>query len=216
MEANTLSGASRRISPDELSAILAQTALERISNLSDADIDHATEALRGFDAADLPDSFRRGRNTIKLRASQGSSLKPEEFVAQAKAIRSADSVSKSLFQGAAKTAIGNELQKRSHSLSDAIPERFGSSGLTPIQAVLMAYSIAADDPLTDSAANLQKHMIEVRDGFTRITGQPYANPQGHLAYGNNGYLFSTPLDLAFDDVTVNLLLDHIAERSTNQ
>ncbi|PYS20450.1 MAG: hypothetical protein DMF72_21195 [Acidobacteria bacterium] len=217
MEASTLAGNNRRISLDQLSEVLAQTAIERISKLSDSDINHASESLRGFDAPDLPDSFRRGRNTVKLRASKGSSLTPEQFVAQAKAIRSADDASKNIFQAAAKTAIVDELGKRSRSLGDAVPERFGSSGgLTPIQVVLLAYSIVADDPLTDSEANSQNHMVEVRDGMTRITGQTYASPDGHLAYGNNGYLFSTPLDLAFDDETVNLLLDHIAERSANQ
>jgi hypothetical protein len=217
MEASTLAGSSRRISLDDLADILARTALERISKLTDSDIDHAADILRGFDAPDLPDSFRRGRNTIKLRASKASSLKPDQFVAQAKSIRGADDASKSVFQGAAKTVIADELQKRSHSLNAAIPERFGPSmGLTPIQAVLLTYSIAADDPLTDSDANLQKHMVEVRDGLTRITSQTYASPEGHLAFGNNGYLFSTPLDLLFDDETVNLLLDHIAERSVNQ
>jgi len=217
MEASTLAGSSRRISLDDLADILAATAVERISKLSDSDLSHAADTLRGFDAPDLPESFRRGRNTVKLRASKASSLEPEQFVAQAKSIRGADGASKSVFQGAARTAIADELQKRSHSLGEAIPERFGSSiGLTPIQAVLLTYSVAADDPLTDSDANLQKHMVEVRDGLTRITGQIYASPQGHLAFGTNGYLFSTPLDLLFDEETVNLLLDHIAERSANQ
>lgn len=217
MEASTLAGTSRRITTDELSEILAATAIQRISTLTDADIDHAAEVLRGFDAPDLPESLRRGRNTIKLRASKAGALKPEQFIAQVKSIRGADVASRSVFQGAAKHAIGNEVQKRSRSLSEAIPEEFGaaSNGLTPMQAILLTYSVASDDLLTDSEANLQKHMKWVQEGLTRIIGQPHANPDGHLAYGINGYLFSTPLDLVFDDQTVNLLLDHI-ERSATQ
>ena len=215
MEASTLAGATRRITPDELADILATTAVERISSLTDGEIDHAAETLRGFDAPDLPDSFRRGRDKIKLRASIAGTVTPQEFSAQAKAIRGSDSVSKNIFHGAAKIAAGKEIHNRAAYLSEAIPENFGTAtdGLTPIQAVLITYSVASDDLLMDSEANLQKRMRAIQDGITRVKGQTYASPDGHFAYGVNGYLFSTPLDLVFDDHTVNLLLDHIQERS---
>lgn len=121
-----------------------------------------------------------------------------------------------MFHGAAKLAIGSEVTRRVTSLSDAIPENFGPAGLTPIQAVLITYSVASDDPLMDSAINLHKRMRAIQLGFTRITGQAYASPDGHFAYGPNGYVFSTPIDLVLDDQTVNLLLNHIEERSARQ
>lgn len=76
MEANTLAGANRRISSEELAEILATTAVERISRLTDSEIDHAAETLRGFDASDLPESFRRGRDKVKLRATSQAALRP--------------------------------------------------------------------------------------------------------------------------------------------
>lgn len=200
-----------------MAEILTQTALERISRSTDQEIDYAAETLRGFDAADLPESFRRGRDKIKLRASIAGSATPEDFKAQVKSLRNADSASKEIFRGAAKVAIGNEVTRRVSSLNDAIPEKFASSnGLTPIQAVLITYSVASDDQLMDSASNLQKRLRSIQIGFTRITGKTYASPDGHFAYGPNGYVFSTPIDLVFDDQTVNLLLDHIEERSARQ
>src|SRR5437588_2428282 len=45
MEASSLAGNNRRISLDQLSEVLAQTAIERISKLSDSDINHASESL---------------------------------------------------------------------------------------------------------------------------------------------------------------------------
>jgi hypothetical protein len=191
--------------------------MERAATLSDAEVDSATETLRGFDAPDLPDSFRRGRDTIKLRASKASSLKPEEFVNQVKAVRGADYASQSLFHGAAKSAIGAEVQKRLNSLGEAMPEKFGSAsgGLTPVQAMLITYSVASDDLLMDSRANLRKRLGSIQDGMTRITGQRYASPDRHFAYGRNGYIFSTPMDMVFDERTAGLLLDHIEERSAH-
>lgn len=218
MEASTHIGSSRRILPDELSDILAVTAMERVSTLRDDEINHAAETLRGFDASDLPDSFRRGRDKVKMRASKAGSLTPDQFIAQAKTIRGADDTSRNIFKGAAKNTIAPEIQDRIKFLSEALPEQFGaaSNGLTPMQSVLIAYSVVSDDVLADSEINLPKRMKSIQEGISKATGQSYASPDGHFAYGVNGYIFSTPLDLVFDDQTMNVLLDHIQERSANQ
>src|SRR6266851_1807186 len=82
MEASTLAGTTRRITQDELSEIIATTAIERISTATDDEINRATETMRGFDAPDLPDSFRRGRAHVQLRSSVVSTLTADEFVSQ--------------------------------------------------------------------------------------------------------------------------------------
>jgi hypothetical protein len=48
-----------------------------------------------------------------------------------------------------------------------------------------------------------------REAMTEDPGHPFPSPDGHRAYGVNGYLFSSPLDLMFDEQTVNHLLDSI-------
>lgn len=219
MEASVLAGTSRRITPDELSEIIAVTALERISAASDDEIGRAAETLKGFDAPDLPDSFRRGRMQVRLRASMANGLTPEQFISRVKAIRAADPILKyTVLKPVAARMAANEIQSCTRNLSDAVPEQFGaaSNGLTPLQAVLIAYSVVSEDRLTYSATNLQKRMEFLQEGITKTTGQPYPSPNGHLAYGPNGYLVSTPLDISFDEQTVNLLLNHIAERSAIQ
>jgi hypothetical protein len=219
MEAQTLDGTLRRITTDELSEIIAATAVERIAASNDEEIDRAVETLRGFNAPDLPDSFRNGRAHVQLRANAASNLTPEELAARVKAVRDADPITRALIKVGVKQAANDEVQKRTKYLGEAVPEQFGTAateGFTPLQAVLIAYSAASDDPLADSAVNLQKRLKSVHDGIEKMTKQHYPSPDGHLAYGTNGYIFSSPLDIIFDEQTVNLLLNHIAERSVNQ
>lgn len=219
MESSTLAGTSRRITPDELSEIIAATAIERVSAASDEEINRAAETLRGFDAPDLPDSFRRGRARVRLRSSMEGTLTPDQFASQIRAIRDADPILKyAVLKPAAIRAAASEVKSCTRNLSEAVPEQFGSAatGLTPLQAVITAYSIVSEDRLAYSSPNLRKRMEFLQDAITRTTGQPYARPNGHLAYGPNGYIHSSPLDLVFDERTVNLLLDRIAERSGNQ
>lgn len=216
MEAATLEGATRRITPDELSEIIAITALDRISTASDDEIGHAAEIMRGFDAPDLPESFRRSREHIRLRSHLEGSLAPEEFVAQVKAIRDANPILKwAVLKPMAVHSASVEVNARLRTLSEAVPDQFSSPnlGLTPLQAVIVTYSVVSEDNLTYSATNLRKRMQSLCDAISQKNGRPYADPSGHLAYGPNGYFVSTPTDLVFDERTVNLLLDHIAERS---
>lgn len=219
MEGRTLNGTLRRITPDELSEIIAATAMERLAVSSDEEIGRAVETLRGFDAPDLPDSFRNGRAHVQLRANAVTNLTPEQLAAQAKAARDADPVTRALIKVGVKRAASEEVQERTKYLGEAVPEQFGTAatdGFTPLQAVLIAYSAASDDPLADSAANLQKRLESIHEGIERLTGRHYPSPDGHLAYGPNGYIFSTPLNIVFDEQAVNLLLDKIEERSVSQ
>lgn len=219
MEARTLDGTTRRITPDELSEILAATVVERITVANDAEINHAVETMQGFNAPDLPEGFRKSRAQVLLRANTASVITPKQLTAQVKLLRATNPITRALITAGIKQAASSEVQKRLKYLSEAVPEQFGraaTEGFTPTQAVLIAYSAASDDPLADSTVNLQKRLLSVRDGIERLTGQHYPSPEGHLAYGVNGYIFSTPLDIAFDEQSMNLLLEHIAERSVNQ
>ncbi len=58
-------------------------------------------------------------------------------------------------------------------------------------------------------------MQGIQAGLTRVSGQNYPSPDGHTAYGVNGYLVSSPLDIVFDERTVNSILDRIEERSAS-
>lgn len=217
MEASTLGGTSRRLSPDELSDILAEVALERLSSATDAEIDYAAETLRGLNAPDLPASFRSGRDYIRVRSDRVEDLTPEQFIGQVKKIKEADPISSKLYRGAAKSVAAQEIGSRISFLSEAVPEQFGTTkqSLTPLQALLIIYSAVSEDLLCDSEAGLRQRMQTIRSGIMNLINASYPNPDAYRAYGSNGYIFSTPLDLLFNEQTMNSLLDRIDERSVN-
>lgn len=217
LEAETLAGARRRISLSELGEAMTATALARLASLSDAEIARLDQSLRGFDHPKLPAGFKRGRG-LSLRVGHVNMMSSDEFTGQVKALRSQMGTPVGqVFAASARRVVDEEVGKKVSLFAEAVPQQFGGAGgaggLTPLQALLVAYSVASEDHLTDSEANLNKRMAATRDGIVRIINEDYPAPDGHTAYGVNGYLRSSPLDIVFDAPTVNALLDRIAERS---
>ena len=88
MEERVLNGAARRLMISELSSIMAGIALERAAALTDQEIAHIDKFVRGFDAPNLPDSFRRGHERlVSTRAGTLQIMSSEKFVTQMKALR---------------------------------------------------------------------------------------------------------------------------------
>lgn len=218
LEERTLSGAARPLTVEDLSAAASLAAVQRASTLTDEQINYIAESLRGFDAPDLPESFRRSRGKVKVRASRAGVLTPEQLVEQIAAVRRADGASRTIFLGAARNVVADEVRRRKRTLGEALPEQFGTpdSPMTPVQAFLITYAVASDDSLTESEADLRRFMHKVQEKLSGWKGQPYPSPEGRFAYGPNGYLFSTPMDLVLGDETADLLLNHLAERSARR
>jgi hypothetical protein len=224
MERRTLNGEVRRLTLSELNDILTATAFERLGTLTDEEILHVDDTLRGFNAPDLP--RRLTRRAIVL-PGHVVGISKDRFVDQLKAIREQTNTPLGVvLKGATHRAIEDIVQKRASVLSEAVPEQFGGAwdvadnreggtGVTPLQAVLIAYSAVTTDFLEYSEANLNKFMNGMQKALTERWGANYPSPEGHRAFGVNGYLVSTPLDLVFDERTVNRMLDHIQERSAS-
>lgn len=224
MEQRTLNGSTRRLRISELNEVLTSTAFERLGRLTDEEILHVDDALRGFNAPDLPRRFERRDIHLPGRSVLISSAK---VVDQLKAMRDQTNTPLGeVLKAATHREIQNNVHRQIRDLSEAVPEEFigawdttndrdGDMGVTPLQAVLIAYSVASSDLLCDSETNLTKYMKGLQGGFARLLGEKYPSPEGHFAFGVNGYIASTPLDLVFDDQTINLMLDHIQERSAS-
>lgn len=214
LEAATLSGQRRRLTTSELSNIFASVAVRRLARVTDAEILHMDDVLRGFNSPDLPPSFRH--RDLKLRVGRVQTMSSEDFVAQVQAIRrQMGTPSGQIFEGAARRIVGEEVEKKARLFAEAVPEQLNISeqGFTPLQALLLAYSVASEDQLADSEENLNKRMKALQNGIGELIARSFPSPEGHTAFGVNGYLFSSPLDIAFDEATVGDLLDLIAERS---
>lgn len=215
MESSTFSNKTRRLKSNELSEILTTVAMEKLDALTDGQIDSMAETLRGFNAPDLPQSFKEGRNTIRYRPDEATSVTPQVFTSQLKQLRN-NSELKAIYQNSLKELISKEISKRISNLSVALPESFGSAetkGLTPSQALLISYSVASGDLLLDSQSNLNTKMEEMQKGISKVSGTKYPNFQNHKAFGANGYIFSSPTDILFDENVVSTILNKIQEKT---
>lgn len=225
MEESTQNGAGRRLTTNELGGVINATLLGRLSTLSDQDIAQVDDTLRGFNAPDLPKNYNRD---FKLPGGIVLIGMPsEKTVARLKAVRDQlGTPAGDIFEGMLRKIVRERVQNRAQYLSEALPEQFGNmwdvsndressitdGGITPLQAFLIAYSLASDDYLSDSQDSLNKRMRGHRASLVKACGK-YPSPAGHHAYGVNGYIFSSPLGLIFDEQIINRLLDRIEERS---
>jgi hypothetical protein len=203
---------SKKITPDQLSQILSEIAVERIPTLTNSEINDATESLRGFIASDLPLRFQQGRSNVMLRANGEGIMSASTFQGEITSIR--DSGVNKFAQSAISSRISLEVERKVNMLTDASPESFGSakSSLTPLQALIIAYAVVTDDPLAGNQADLAQKMQNRQQGISQAIGGPYSSPTNQRAYGVNGYLFSTPAGWALNDATINRILTLIAER----
>lgn len=197
MEQQTLKGGHARIGIGEFTNALTDTLVERISALTDQDINFASTVLKV-----------NANGGIMLRATGKFYATAEEFDQQAKAFRDPSRKNDKALRASVDAVLREEVQGRMKFLGEGMPEQFGNApglGLTPLQALLVAYSVVADDYLEFSQTELQK----IVKSPASIKGDPHGRiPQNGRAYGPFGRLFSTPANLVFNKTTVSSLLGH--------
>lgn len=200
LEQRALASQGRRVGADELIDILTTTTVERLSSLTDAEIGQAGAALNN-------------NGEIILRANGEGGMKSAEFEGAAKKMRALSRQGDETFKGLVRAAIQVEVQNRLDAYSEALPRHFGRAkriGVTPLQAVLFAYSVASDDFMGDSqeTLNAKQEML-----YAELKGQGHRHGRKpNKAYGSDGYLFAVPLDLILNEATMNKLLDRVGER----
>jgi hypothetical protein len=102
-----------------------------------------------------------------------------------------------------------EVKDRAVKLSAALPEQFGQAGtqgVTPTQALLIAYSVAADDPLTDSRGDIEQTIVQKRieARMTREQKKAQKNQSGR-PYGARGTVHPSAPHLFLKDGVDKLL-----------
>jgi hypothetical protein len=219
---------TKKVSQDELAQIITDVAFEKLVTLSDANINRMSDSLCGCSDPNLPPSFHR--NTVKLRANGEGIMPKSTFVSQIQYARDTEisdqrnagripPLQRQANRLALQNRISKDISNRSNFLVAANPNFFdGSSNndMTPTQALLLTYSLVADDSLADNQADLNQRMLAEQQYMSTYLGRPYPSPQGLKAYGLNGYIYSTPTDLLLDDSGVTRVLNLIKERSNIQ
>jgi hypothetical protein len=111
--------------------------------------------------------------------------------------------------------VTRAVRDRVEALGAALPEQWGRArdeGLTPLQGVLIAYSAVSDDPLWSARDGLSSMRTQLEQTWKAATSEALSY-DGKTAFGAGGYLFSSPLSLAFNHETTARLLKLLDERS---
>ena len=199
-ESDVLSGKSPYIRVDELTDDMTAAVVDRLATLTDEEIRQATEA-----SADAQGEIRSRAN------AKWGVMSKKDLIEQAKAGREWSRRGDSGLQIGLRSMIEGEVNDRVSTLSTHLPEQFGnanSQGLTPTQALLIAYSVATDDPLTNSHDDIAQMLIQKRmdDGVTREQRKAQKHASD-LPYGPNGFLHPSGLHVFFTRDSVDKLLN---------
>jgi hypothetical protein len=199
-ETDVLNGKSRFITINELTDDLTTAVVDRLGTLTDKEIDAASEA-----STDANGEIRSRAN------AKWGVLSKKDLIQQAQAGREWSKRGDSGLQIGLRSMIEGEVNDRVSTLGTLLPEQFGkvnSQGLTPTQALVIAYSVAADDPLTNSRSDIAEMLKQKRlaESQTRQQWQAQKNNSGR-AYGPHGWLHPSPSQLFFTKVSLDKILN---------
>lgn len=199
-ERDVLNGKSRYIGVSELTDNMTSAVVDRLATLTDKEIDAATE-----DSTDENGEIRSRAN------AKWGVLTKHALIQQAQAGREWSRRGDAALQVGLRSMIEGEVNERVSTLGTNLPEQFGnanSKGLTPTQAFMIAYSVAADDPLTNSQSDLAEMLKQQRmaAGITREQWQAQKN-NSTRPYGPRGWLHPSAAQLFFTRNSVNKMLN---------
>jgi hypothetical protein len=189
-ESDVLKGKAKRITLGELTDDLTSSVVEKLGVATDEEIEQAADA-----SAD-------SNGEISSRADgRWGVLTKSEFIRQAKSAREWGRQGDSALPAALRPMVEEGVNERASALGAALPEQFGQAatqGLTPTQALLIAYSVAADDPLADSRGDIEQTIIQKRMNALQTREQKKAqkNVSGR-PYGPHGFAHPSAPQLFF-------------------
>lgn len=199
-ESDVLNGKSPHITVTELTDDLTFAVIERLATLTDEEIEAAAAASAG------------ANGEIRSRAdAKWGVMSKADLILQAQAGREWSQRGDGALQVGLRSLIEGEVNDRVNTLSALLPEQFGnvsSRGFTPAQALLIAYSVAADDPLTSSRSDIAQLLFEKRmdQRLTRAQRKAQKNISGR-PYGPNGLLHPSAPGLFFTKSAFDRILN---------
>lgn len=209
---------NKGVTPQQLTQIIADMAVERLQNSTDNEARDLVETLKGFDAPDLPERFRNTDN-VKPRANGNGYMSATTFAGQLNNIRNISQQNDPQAVSNVRTSIYyyalRLVNQRVEMIASADVQNFGNlrNKIKPADALLITYSVVADDLIAGSQNELVEKMQNLQLAASQAVKSPYPKPQNYKAYGTNGYLYSSPVGLVLNESTVNRLLNLIKERA---
>jgi hypothetical protein len=201
--------ANSRLTSEQLIDVLTEVAFKRLQSLTDDDI---RKAKATYERSYIVDGSYAGFTWKQIKLTPAEFEKNLKRLSERSKSNNRDlrsSLQKLIAGNSPESGVNGQLQL----FARVLPEQFGTvmqTGISPIQAILIAYAIASDDPIHISRAALENEMAQAHKN---IGGQRYPEPNGSCPFGTNGYLFATPLDLIFNDQTIASMLDAIETRT---
>lgn len=199
-ETNVLQAGANPTTIEALTDGLTAVVTERLATLTDEEIVVATELS----------SNEAGEVWFRVNGRKGV-LTQNELIQQAKAGRESSKRGDSVLAYTLRSMVQREMSARVSTLSSALPAQFGKAsaqGITPTQALLIAYSVVTNDPLTDSQSDIDQMIVQQRidAGQTREQRQAQRNVTGR-PYGPHGFLHPSAPHLFLNQVTIGSLLN---------
>lgn len=222
LETQVIAGQQKLISTDQIATLLTTVLFERATKLQTTQINDVVQTLRGFNSNNLPPKVQMGRQKyLKIRASSAKVMTDQQAVAQVKAYT--DPNVQYLMKNEITSYVKQQLDTRLQLWMVASPEQFSNTnspfssnfkGLTPAQSFLLAYSFVADDNLTESQSDIQTSMWQLKAAFDKLNpDNPYPAPINVFPYGRNGYFYSSPTHIFFDDSVQTAIIRGISKLS---
>ena len=154
---------------------------------------------------------------IVMRFNGRGEMSRERFILQAQNLRERfrSPLQQVMMVTLARQMVARLVRNRVETLGAALPEQWGGAqeeGLTPMQAFLLAYSAVSDDPLQFSREGLNNLRAQLEQTWKAATNEAISY-DGKAAFGTDGYFFSSPLGLAFNQETTTRFLKLLDERS---
>lgn len=190
MEENTLNGTARRLSAEDIVISLTGTLNERLSYLTDQEIAFAERMMQKDGSLVLP------------RRSAEYAVTSEELVTNARQLRDNLRQGNQVASDMVQHVVDESVYDRLSLFSEAVPEKFAGgieNGFTPLQALVLSYSVVADDRLSGSSEDLEQAGVS-------------AKANGRKAFGKHGHVFRAPIDFIFNRRTSARLLENLERR----
>ena len=194
------SGLTRQQVKDGITANFMNAA----SSVTDAQIENmTTTSLRVFPC--FVDSNRLG--DVQLRGSKGN-IDSGVFRQKAVLFRDGSTPEGLSLRAMAVSLIGNEIDARLDALAFACPDQWKVDYYSPYRVFVLAYALVSDDLLLKSQSEITGQMQSLETWLHNNRGIDCPS-DGQRPYGEQGYIYCTPMSLFFSEGVQNDLLNRI-------